>query len=33
MTKGDSKAKELWNKIIEEDLKVQKDYQKLLLEK
>jgi hypothetical protein len=33
MIHGNSKAKELWNKIIEEDIKTQKDYQKLLFEK
>lgn len=30
MAEGDSEANELWNKIIEEDIKYQKEYQRLL---
>jgi len=33
MIKGNPEAKELWNKIIEADLKEQKEYQKVLFEK
>ena len=32
MIKGDSEAKELWNKIIEADIKEQEKYQKVLFE-
>ena len=32
MIKGDQEAKELWSKIIEADLKKQKEYQKVLFE-
>ena len=33
MTKGNPEARELWNKIIEADLKEQEKYQEALLEK